>query len=266
MKSPLSSFVALSICFLAAATSFAQQIPYTITYELRTGDETKRFSFTYAAHTEGTDDVDTALGEVEIPNIPLPGDIFYVWTVAPLTEPIWLSPLDVRKYEIGAATRVDFDTRVNWSGGTLELFWTKPLPAEIDSIWITDGFSDFPDNFVSQKVVPGERLTTTNPAITRFKVLIWYNGIATSVAHEADLRANDLSVYPNPAEHELHVGRFMEGAKEIRIVNMFGQLVSSLTVNADPVHFDISNLAVGQYIIMVTLGDGTVSSHPFIKR
>jgi hypothetical protein len=135
----------------------------------------------FGAHPQASDTADTALGEVEIPNIPPP--VFYVWTESPTpTERLWFSPKDYRKLLLGQLHRVDYDMHVNWNGGKLEINWSSPLPKGIDSIWITDGFSDFPTNFLAVKVEPGAKLQTDNPAIDRFSVIIWYNGVVLDVA------------------------------------------------------------------------------------
>ena len=246
-------------------STFGQRVRYDLTFERRTS-ETDRFLFTFAADPYATDDLDTSMGEKEIPDIPLPGDIFYVWTIAPISTAIWLSPIEIRPYPIGRDTMISYDTRVNWTGGTLEVFWTKPLPSQIDSIWITDGYSDFPDNFVKAKVETGTRLSTTNPAIDRFKVLIWYNGTTTSVDEERNSELATVKLYPNPTTDVLMIDNLSADAVELKIVNTFGQVIDTFNVGGTTQSVDLSDYAQGQYLLVVTSSNGFTSMHPFIRR
>jgi hypothetical protein len=256
--------IVLFCCALLAPSAVAQRVSFDITFEKRTPSSTDRFLFTFSADPYATDGVDTALSEREIPPIPLPGDVFYVWTVAPTAETIWLSPLDVRHYPADTGGLVTYNVRVNWNGGTLEAFWPRPLPRQIDSIWITDGYSDFPDNFLKVKVESGKRMSTTNPAMERFRVLIWYNGLPTSVQEQAG--GSPLALYPNPVDEVLHLASEMDMVGDVKIVSAMGHVIPSAYVDDAVRTIDVSALASGMYMVVFTEANGTIHSHPFIKR
>lgn len=197
----------------------AQKIEIPFSFKNITPVKTKEFVFTIGAHPLATDGLDTAIGEVEIPNIPLPGGIYNVWTIAPGTDNIWLSPREYRGLK-STPTKSTYNVNVSWSGGKLEVTWPATLPEGIDSVWITDGYSDFPDNFLSVKVVPGAKLITENPSITKFTVIAWYKPTAMAVA-EARNTAR-LSAYPNPASSTVNV-IVPEGTTKLLVTDVTGR-------------------------------------------
>ena len=225
---------------------------------------TKRFLFTFTGDPYGSDSLDTELGEREIPDIPLPGDVFYVWTIAPIQESMWLSPNEVRRSPVGEPELVVYDVRVNWNGGKLELIWRQPMPSQIDSIWVTDGYSDWPDNFLRQKVVPGEKFETDNPAITRLRVMVWYNGTPTSV--EEFESTQQASIAPNPTFGSATISNLTPGTKRVRVVSLAGVEVSAFTVEEEHSRVDLSSVAPGMYVVSVTDITGTTTVLPLVKQ
>ncbi len=230
----------------------------------------KTFTFVFGAHTGGSDSVDAELGEVEIPSIPLPGNIFYVWTVAPTQEPIWLSPKEVRKLQLGLQHREDYALEVNWTGGDLEFTWPSPLPRGIDSIWITDGYSDFPNNFLAAKVEPGASLKTSNTALERFTVIFWFNGIVLDVEdpNSEDLvergfgrcACKPINMYPNPAYSYGRVTGISENDQRITVTDLHGRKVLELPTNT---LVDLQALPQGMYVLHATDAHGNVCSTTF---
>ncbi len=266
MRTHLFGLSSALLCCLVAFASpvLAQKVQFRLTVKNITPIATKTFYFTVAADPAGTDSLDSDLGEVEIPDIPLPGDIFYVWTIAPTQAAMWLSPLDVRRYEQGVPTKADHDLRVNWNGGKLEIGWSGPLPAEIDSMYITDGFSDFPNNIVKTKVGPGTVFSTENPAINRFRVLVWYNGATTSVS-EFVTNQSDYGFYPNPVHevlHFAHSGQF----QELSLLNAQGVVLRNWVGDQLPDLVSFNDFASGVYMMKTTNAHGEVSLTPIVHH
>lgn len=265
MRQTIRTIVVIAICALTlSASADAQRIRFPITFENIIPGETKTFLFTFFGDPYASDSLDTELGEKEIPDIPLPGDVFYVWTVAPIQTSMWLSPNEVRKSPTGEPNLVVHDVRVNWNGGRLELIWRQLMPSQIDSIWITDGFSEWPDNFLKQKVVPGEKFVSENPAITRLRVMIWYNGSPTSVNEE--VISNTATISPNPAIDKITLSQMEPGEKEIRIVDLTGTVVASHSVEQENETLDVSRFAPGMYVVSVSYSHGTTTMLPFVKQ
>lgn len=235
------------------------QLPLKATLTLETSQS---FTFLCAADPDATDSVDAQFNEVEIPDLPLPGDVFYVWTVAPTTPPIWLSPTDVRGYEENVPTRIEYDLRVNWSGGTLTFAWDNFLPAGVDSAYIVDGFTTFPDNILSQKLVPGTSLVTNNPAIDRFKVIMWLSGTTVSVSELFNVPSPN--VYPNPAIDRVTVGGLSGGSAEICIIDPTGRVVHRNFTTEQALELNLQDVPAGIYRISVTTPTG-VQSVPLIR-
>lgn len=259
-----SIFSLVFFALILTLSAEAQRVRFPITFENIVPGETKVFLFTFTGDPYATDSLDTALGEKEIPNIPLPGNIFYVWTVAPIQEPLWLSPNEVLKTPVGESGLVVHDVRVNWNGGRLELIWRQPIPSQIDSIWVTDGFSEWPDNFLKQKVVPGERFISENPAITRLRVMIWYNGTPTSV--EEENTQTSIQLTPNPVIDRLSISNMVNGPKTIRLFDLSGTTVSTSLVEQEHTSIDVSSYAPGLYVVSVSDSFGTTTTLPFVKQ
>ncbi len=247
---------------LFAVSLSAQRTEFRLTVKNVTPVSSKSFNFTVAAHPDATDSLDKDLGEVEIPNIPLPGDIFYVWTIAPTTDALWLSPIEIRKFVIGAPSFADHDMRVNWTGGKLEITWSGALPPSIDSMYITDGYTQFPDNVVKTKVEPGAKFQTDNPALDRFRVLVWYNGIATSV-HEEVTSTADVQFYPHPVQETLHLAGLGSGT-QIKIMDVRGQVVLATMSEGEALQLSMVDLQPGAYVLMAVDPHGSIRSTTFI--
>lgn len=255
--------VALMLLTGLGASATAQEITMPVKASLFAG-ETKTFIFTFAADRTASDSIDAHLGEFEIPSLPLPGDIFYVWTVAPTEEVIWISPMDVREYVIGEASLVEYDVHVNWSGGRLEFaFGTNPLPAQIDSMYMVDGYSEFPDNILSVKVEPGATFETDNPAFEQFKLLVWFNGTTTSVDEQSAF--SDVSLYPNPASDAVTVGDLPGTPVQVQIVTGQGQVLDTFTSSATSFSVPVEALAPGMYALRIVDAKGA-RVLPFIRQ
>ncbi|RPI68321.1 MAG: T9SS C-terminal target domain-containing protein [Ignavibacteriae bacterium] len=249
-------------CFIGVTTASAQLVQYRLTVKNITPIATKTFTFTVGADPQGTDGLDTVLDEIEIPDIPLPGDIFYVWTVAPTSDAIWLSPRDFRTFTPGSPSYADHDLRVNWTGGRLEISWSGALPPQIDSMYITDGYSDFPNNIVKTKVEPGAKFETSNPALDRFRVLVWYNGTTSAVVEDVPA-LSALHFYPNPVGETLHLAG-LERVNEIQILDITGRVVKTWAGSEGSVSLPTIDISPGTYVLSVVGTNGSVRTAPFI--
>jgi len=99
-----------------------------------------------------------------------------------------------------------------------------------------------------------------------------YEGLVESTAQTMDLPAKDLSVFPNPAQEELHVA--IPGSKSgnslVRIYNATGQVVEERSVTTPESSrqetLPINHLSQGTYFIQVTQGEQQWSSKFNISR
>ena len=260
----MTRFLMLIATVVAWSTlTSAQEIAIPVKASLFAGS-TKTFIFTFAADRTASDSIDAHLGEFEIPSLPLPGDIFYVWTVAPTQEVIWISPMDVREYVLGETSMVEYDVHVNWSGGRLEFSWgSNALPSQIDSMYIVDGYSEFPDNILSVKMEPGATFETDNPAFEQFKVLVWFNGTTTSVTE--DVFSQTMSVSPNPTIDHITISDLPARPVEVQIVTAQGHVLESINVNASSCTVPVGHLAPGMYGARIVEPKGA-RVLPFIRR
>lgn len=241
-----------------------QKVEYPLFFKNIIPGETTERKFTVGAHPDGTDSLDPQLDETEIPSIPLPGDIFYVWTVAPTDEPLWLSPREVRKLRIGEQHLEIYDLRINWNGGILEITWPYPIPRYIDSIYVVDGKTDYPDNVISEKIQPGTMISTDNPAFDRFNIMVWYNALQTTVKENENTELLRLS--PNPATNEISISSDWLVGSVVEILDLTGRVVKSLIMVSPLQTIPISDLTSGIFIVKSKNTMGVGVSKMFVHQ
>lgn len=249
---------------MVGGTLSAQKVEFPLFFKNVLPGKTVERNFVVAAHPSGSDSLDSQLGEKEIPSLPLPGDVFYVWTIAPTQEPLWLSPREIRKLKIGEQHLEKYDVRVNWNGGTLEITWPYPIPAYIDSIYVVDGKTTYPDNLISVKVQLGTKIISDNPAFDRFFVMVWYNAIGTSV--DENENTDQFRLWPNPANNEITVAHEISTISYADIVNIAGDVVKRLQLKSPLQTISVSDLPVGIFIIRIGDAKGNVVSKMFVHH
>jgi hypothetical protein len=203
--------------------------------------------------------VDTALGEVEIPGPP-PSGVF-MWSEVQLpTERVALNPKDIRP--LRNERYIDtIELRVQWSGGSLGFVSPGMKPAIIDSAYIVDAVLDFPNNVFKKKLWSGDNTTTNNPGIGRFRLLVWYNGTASTVAETSSA---PFMLGPVPFHDVLRVQG--HGAMQnLRLIDMQGQTVVSDVVDNGTAVISTSHLPAGPYIVELTDANGA-KQHRMIVR
>lgn len=239
----------------------AQMVELPLTFTNVTPIDQKSFQFTFAADPKGSSELDTILSEREIPSVPPPAGVYFVYTVPPSSEYLWLSPKDIRKLRGGVHFREDYDVYVLWTGGQLDVTWPSTLPPLVDSAYLTDAWSDFPDNFNRVKIEPGKSFTTDNPAMTRLKVLVWYNGTTTAVDQYI---VGSLAVFPNPATEAITITGLDVGAR-VSLISTQGSEMMFVVGHGTECSMDISGLPMGLYIAKVDYLNGRTNYRSFIR-
>lgn len=252
----------LITAFVTVTLVSAQIVEIPLTFKNILPTQTATFGFTVAAHPSGTVDIDTALGEQEIPSLPPPAGVFIVYSVPPTPDYKWISPRDIRPLEVGKQSLVVYELGITWNGGRLDIEWGA-LPPTVDSAYITDVITDFPNNFIKKKLEPGQSYSTSNSAITKIKVLVWYNGTTSSVpAPHSVVR---VAPVPQPNYGSL---RF-EGAENVARVELFdatGRIRKTVESFVDDSIIDVSDLESGVYGARLTEMNGTVRTTVIVRR
>lgn len=75
---------------------------------------------------------------------------------------------------------------------------------------------------------------------------------------------NEVSVYPNPVENILHI-RATEKVNAIKIVNVLGQEITNVVIDATNQQIDVSDLANGVYMIKI-ISNGNHETFKIIKQ
>lgn len=261
-RHPMKFYVLAALTVIASVASFAQTPTITLTAKNTTPGGSKSYTMFLGASRLGTVGVDSALNEIEIPTLPLPSGIFYVWSAPPTEEVIWLSPRDFRYLAPGTTYREEYKLQVNWDGGTLKWTWLTPLPELIDSAWIVDGYTDFPDNVAKAKLVPNASLEIANPSITLFKLLVWFNTSTLTVHETAKL---PVSVFPQPCSDVVNI-KAMSPLRSYTVSDLQGRVIEGGTAEGSDLRVSTAHLATASYVLALTHTDGSTERSLFIKQ
>ena len=250
------------ITLLSLQVATAQEVGFTLAITNVLPNARPSGTFTFAAHPNATSGLDVQLGEREVPSLPPPAGVFIIYTVPPTSEVLWLSPKDVRTMSSDSQVRHDYDLNVTWNGGRLEVTSAMRLPRGVDSAYLVDVITDFPNNFIKARIDSGVVFTTDNPAITRMKVLVWYAPTVTSVDNED---VEHVSIAPNPSSDVLSVRGCVPGST-IHVVSTLG--IEFVTVRAvdSIVVIPVYNLPLGAYIVRAINPDGGTSQQTMIRQ
>jgi hypothetical protein len=259
MKLHTVLFVVMSMASTLSAQTV--QIPLSFANVLPTGLST--YTFSVGAHPAATVGVDSALKEQEIPSLPPPAGVFIVYSVPPTPDFIWLSPRDIRPLKVGDKQLVTYEIGVTWNGGRLEIGWGQ-MPKFVDSAYITDVITDFPDNFIKQKLLPGVVYSTTNSAVTKLKVLVWYDATEFSSVDVSSSMLH-MNVYPNPSDGFVRVKGAEQGSTLV-VRDMTGKVCSNAVVESSEHAMDLSGVAPGIYSMSITDPQGHYRTCMIVRR
>lgn len=238
------------------------EVPFAFRNVLPT--KTSSFGFTAAANIHGTVDIDTILKEQEIPSLPPPAGVFIVYSVPPTPDYKWISPIDIRPLTEGKQFVEIYEIGVTWNGGTLEIERGQGyLNGYVDSVYITDVITDFPNNFIKKKMDVGTVFSTSNSAITKLRIMVWYD--ARVVSATSELTVSTPVLYPQPAESVLWVKGAQYGSS-IRILDVTGRTRLITDNLSDLAGIDLSTLDTGTYLALISEPQGAVHSSMFIRR
>ncbi|MBU3678761.1 MAG: T9SS type A sorting domain-containing protein [Candidatus Kapabacteria bacterium] len=265
MKTAIVSVILACLTVSMSAQSWRDrgvEVPFTFRNILP--NKTSAFGFTAAANIYGTVDIDTLLKEQEIPSLPPPAGVFIVYSVPPTPDYKWISPIDIRPLTEGKQYVETYEIGVTWNGGTLEIERGQGYLNEyVDSVYITDVITDFPDNFIKKKMDVGTVYSTSNSAITKLRIMVWYDARVVSVL--SDVTTTAPMIYPQPAESVLWVKGATNGSS-IRIVDIAGNTRETLENVTELTGIDLSMLETGTYLAVIREPLGAIHSSMFIHR
>lgn len=212
----------------------------------------RTLGLTLGVHADGTDGIDSLLGEREIPNIGFPSGVFYVWSVLPKVgddDARWAAPTDYRKLAVGERQLVAYDISAEWEGGTLTFTWPGTKPVGVDSAWLVDKLRPFPNNIFKAKLWSDTKLEFdfATSSIYRFQLLVWYNNTTSDVAYTDDGVLAAGRTYPIPCTDHLiahHVA-----ATHARMIDLQGRTIAEVSAEDTYCRFDTSQMPGGAYIV-----------------
>ncbi len=80
-----------------------------------------------------------------------------------------------------------------------------------------------------------------------------------------ELNSQNINLYPNPANEILNITS-AETISEIEIVNVMGQVVKRIEVNADNVACNVEDLTRGVYVVRISTESKVISQRKFVKE
>lgn len=242
--------------------AMSQEVSFTLTVANVQPSSSPSGTITLGAHPSATNGLDTGLGEREIPSLPPPAGVFIIYTVPPIADFIWLSPKDLRRLPIDSSVRHEYDMNVTWTSGRLEISMKQFLHTGIDSAYIVDAITDFPNNFIKVRVDTGMIYTTTNTAIRRLKVLVWYRPGVTGVDDEP---TSSLLIAPNPFSDAVTISGIIPGSM-IDVYTVDGNIVRSQGAESSSITLQVQDLPVGAYAVRVVDPKGRATQQLMMRR
>jgi len=76
---------------------------------------------------------------------------------------------------------------------------------------------------------------------------------------------NNISIYPNPANAILNIAN-IEGVDQIKIANLLGQTISTISVSGNSVALNVNNLKSGIYFVSLLKDNSVIVTRKFIKQ
>jgi len=74
-----------------------------------------------------------------------------------------------------------------------------------------------------------------------------------------------IEMYPNPAQNYVTISSDMQ-IEEIQIYNLIGQSIEKIAINSSLATINLSQLQVGQYVIRMTIADGSILTEKIVKN
>lgn len=261
-----TTIIAFAAAFLLLCQASAQRtdIPITVTEISPLGTETRTFYF--SADVRATLGEDAALGERDIPTIPPPSDIFYLWTVVKTPDEIWLSPLDIRKLR-GEKYLEEYHLHAAWQGQTLRFALQAGLPAYVDSVYLVDDYTDWPNNVVTFKMESGQQYDITNPSLLNFVLRVYYNGTSLDV-DDNPVTDSELTIAPNPVTSDVLTVRDLSAdATTLDVHDVRGVLCASVDVGGGYAKgLSVGHLPDGAYVLVERRSNGSMRRCMFIRQ
>ena len=249
---------------LCQASAQRTDIPINVTRINPIANNTRTFYF--SADVRATLGKDTALDEREIPTIPPPADIFYLWTEVFTPERMWLSPLDIRQLR-GEKYLEEYHLHVAWQGQKLLFALQSGLPAFVDSVYLIDDYSDWPNNFVMFKMESGQQYEVTNDAIVNFVVRVYYDGTSLGV-RDQQVASTALTIAPNPVSSDvIDVLELSANATTLDVIDVRGVVCASFDVTGGYAKgLAVGNLPSGAYVLVERRSNGSMRQCMFIRQ
>ncbi len=256
--------IATLCLLLSQASAQRADIPITATQISPVATNTRTFNF--SADVRATIGKDSALGEKEIPTIPPPSDIFYLWTVVRTPEEVWLSPLDIRKLRTEKYVE-EYNLRAEWQGDTLRFALQSGLPAFVDSVYLVDDYTTWPNNVVKFKMESGQRYSVTNPSIIKFVLRVYYDGTTLNV-YDSDITDRELLIAPNPLNSDVLTVRDLSvDASTLDVFDVRGVLCASFDVTGGFAEgLSVGHLPGGAYVLVERRFNGSMRRCMFIRQ
>lgn len=132
---------------------------------------------------------------------------------------------------------------------TTDTLYTNPSDLVWDAIKDLEVVQAFDDaGFKSAIFLYAPGVGVFNPAVVKWVVFLYHQGIATSVEIP---KKKSFEVFPNPAQQSITIRHELNTGAQLSIISISGQIVHSQTLISPTSVVDVSSIPVGPYFIQV---------------
>ena len=144
--------------------------------------------------------------------------------------------------------------------GSVKLMYVEPLDRYMAFLLVA-GETEESLRFV---LTDGEETSWSNDYVMYITDGVSGTPTEPTILHFGPMGLNDdshsiVNVYPNPSKSVFNIEGV--GIRKIEIVNNYGQIVLSKEVKEDNVQIDLSNKAIGAYLLRVIANNGIITKH-----
>lgn len=222
----------------------------------------------YMYYSKSSDDktlvYQTSRGEAIVENITPDGNIFMPREASfadnmTVTAVVELEGVELRNGNYEVAAFVGKDCR-----GSVKLMYVEPLDRYIAFLLIAGD----KEESLRFALTDGDKISWSNDNLMYSTNAIIGDLSEPTVLHFGPLGLDDnyenmISVYPNPSTGIYNIQG--NGIHKVEIINTFGQVVLSKEIVEDNVQIDLSNYAIGVYLLRV-ITDNSISTKQLIKE
>ncbi|MFH1051320.1 MAG: T9SS type A sorting domain-containing protein [bacterium] len=215
----------------------------------------------FGIHKDATNNVDTALGERMLPEMPPPGDIYVIFFITDSSDmKRYQSYVDFRPIPEETQFLKYYRFKVENLSTSYTISWSK-IGNYIDSAFVRDIVNG---SYVNVDMKAQESFYVENFGMDQFNIVVYYNKNYVDVNENSNNNVKEnVALYPNPVSSELKF--FCDGEhKKYKLLNSAGiEILGAETKVQNSI--DMTSYSPGLYFLYVEDDNGLITVKKFIK-